>query len=97
MANLIPPLEFPPLLREHIKTLCSFFPDKVRFDKEDHSVTVTEEMSVELRVSISYFKLVTDVQDVMENIELILSDLNGIAIHPPTNALEGKRRYFLLT
>jgi len=97
MARVIPALEVPLCLRAHLKTFSSFFPDKVRFNKSDQSVQFTEEMSFELRVSMSYFKFITDVEDVMENLELVLADMLLLSSHPPVRASEGDRRYFLLT
>jgi len=60
-------------------------------------VQVTEEMSFELRVSMSYLSFVADVEDVMENLELVLVDMLSLSNHPPVRASEGDRRYFLLT
>lgn len=97
MVNVIPQVELPDSLVEHLKTFSTFFPDKVRFDEDTHSVEVTETLPFELRVSMSYLKIVTDIQDVMENLELVLSDLVTIATYPPANAREGERRYILLT
>lgn len=97
MAHAIPPIELPELLAQHLKTFPTFFPDKARFDRDTHSVEVTEDMPFELRVAVSYLKIVTNIQDVMDNLELVLSDLTAIATYPPANAREGERRYFLLT
>lgn len=97
MSRLIPAVILPPELVSHLKTFSDFFPDKVRYEREDHSIRVTEEMPFELRVSISYFNLVHDIEDVMDNLELVLTDLQGLAINTPFDPEEGERRYFLLT
>jgi hypothetical protein len=50
-----------------------------------------------VRNRLSYLKLVGDIQDVMDNIELVLADLVSLSDRPPQDAKEGERRYFLLT
>jgi hypothetical protein len=46
------------VLPSHLKAFGGYFPDKVKWDAETHSVEVTEQMPLELRVSISYVSLV---------------------------------------
>jgi hypothetical protein len=95
MARALPEIEYPQVLQSHLKTFGGYFPEKVKWDAETYTVEVTEQMPLELRVSISYLHLVGDVQDVMDNIELVLADLVSLSERPPQDP--GERRYFLLT
>lgn len=97
MARALPTIEYPQALLAHLKTYGGYFPNKVKWDPETHTVEVTEQMPLELRVSISYLHLVGDIQDVMNNIELVLADLVSLSERPPQDPKEGERRYFLLT
>lgn len=97
MVRVLPTVDYPQALLAHLKTFGGYFPDKVKWDPETYTVEVTEQMPLELRVSMSYLHLVGDIQDVMDNIELVLVDLVSLSEHPPQDPKEGERRYFLLT
>jgi hypothetical protein len=97
MVRVLPTIDYPQALLAHLKTFGGYFPDKVKWDSDTHTVEVTEQMPLELRVSMSYLNLVGDIQDVMDNIELVLADLVSLSERPPQDPKEGERRYFLLT
>lgn len=97
MVRVLSEIVYPHTLLPHLKTFGGYFPDKVKWDAETYTVEVTEQMPLELRVSVSYLHFIHDVQDVMDNIELVLMDLVSLSERPPDDPKEGERRYFLLT
>lgn len=97
MVRVLPTIDYPQALLAHLKAFGGYFPDKVKWDSDTHTMEVTEQMPLELRVSMSYLNLVGDIQDVMDNIELVLADLVSLSERPPQDPKEGERRYFLLT
>lgn len=97
MVRVLPEIDYPQALLPNLKAFGEYFPAKVKWDAETYTVEVTEQMPLELRVSLSYLHLVNDIQDVMDNVELVLADLMGLSEMPPHDPREGERRYFLLT
>jgi hypothetical protein len=97
MVRVLPEIDYPKALLPYMKAFGADLPKNVRWNAEMRAVEVTEDMPLEVRVSMAYLNLVGDVQDVMDNIELVLKDLLSLSVHPPEDAQEGERRYFLLT
>jgi hypothetical protein len=54
MVRVLASIDYPQVLLVHLKAFGGYFPDKVKWESETHSMEVTEQMPLELRVSISY-------------------------------------------
>lgn len=93
---LIPDIEYPEAFKPTLSSLNDFFPDSVELDKDDGSIIFKGTLTQEQEIAGAYLRIVSEVSDVVENLNLAIRDLRTLARVPPLSPSEGERRYMLL-
>lgn len=93
----IPEMQLPEQLKPHLATFSTFFPDGVEYERETRSIKIVAEQTFEFRVAMSHLKLLAAVDDITANLDLVIEDMLYLGRCPPASAIEGRRRYVLLT
>lgn len=93
----IPDIEYPEAFKPELSSLNSFFPASVEFNDEDHSISFKKTLTREQRIASSYLRIVSEVSDIVENLNIVVEDLRTLARIPPFSPSEAERRYILLT
>lgn len=90
-------VKLPEALIDRLRPFSDYFPDRVRWDPSDKTIHITEEMPFEMKVSMRFANFAGDVGDVVDNLNLVIEDLQGLPNKVVSSRTEASRRYFFAT
>lgn len=90
-------IDFPEVFDLDIRSLSNRFPDGVKFNHDDFSTEFIEKFPLTLSVAVSFFHVVSDFDEVIKNLNVVIEDLIELPNRAYGSPSSYERRYHLFT
>jgi hypothetical protein len=90
-------IQFPECLKSDITSIGDRFPDGVAGVDDSMSIEFKQPLTSDEKIAVVFLDLVSETDDVMRNLGIVVDDLRALVVQPPPNPSQGERRYVLLT